>query len=76
MPATRPIICLTECSRSSEPIRPRKYFWATMLVAFCDQVAGNSTPGCSKAGVSGSPISASRISHSTASKGCTPGSVK
>src|SRR5436189_211783 len=26
-----------------------------MLVAFCDQEAGNSTPRCSKAGLSGSP---------------------
>ncbi|MEZ5061582.1 MAG: hypothetical protein R2700_08735 [Solirubrobacterales bacterium] len=34
VPATRPIICLTERSRSGEPSGPRKYFWATMLVAF------------------------------------------
>ena len=46
-----------------------------MLVAFCDQVSGNSTPRCSNAGFSGSPITASRISHSMASNGCTPGSV-
>src|SRR3954447_2615825 len=70
VPATRPIICLTDDSRSGEPIRPRKYFWATMLVAFCDQLFGNSTPGCSN-----EPTDASRISHSTASNGCTPGSV-
>src|SRR5215218_8267611 len=57
-------------------MRPRKYFWATMLVAFCDHVFGNSTPRCSNAGLSGSPITASRISHSTASNGLTPGSVK
>ena len=44
---------MTELSRSSEPSRPRKYFWATMLVAFCDQVFGNSTPRCSKAGFAG-----------------------
>src|ERR1700750_2388758 len=31
VPAPRPIICLTELSRSGEPSRPRKYFWATML---------------------------------------------
>ena len=37
LPATRQTICLTEVSRSAEPSRPRKYFWATMLVAFCDQ---------------------------------------
>ena len=43
VPATRLIISLTELSRSGEPICPRKYFWATMLVAFCDQLFGNST---------------------------------
>src|SRR5262245_37334142 len=47
-----------------------------MLVAFWDQVTGNSTPRCSKAGLSGSPITASRISHSIWSKGCTPGVEK
>ena len=46
-----------------------------MLVAFCDQVFGNSTPRCSKAGLSGSPMTASRSSHSTSSKGWTPGVV-
>src|SRR3954447_363749 len=76
VPATRPIICLTECSRSGESMRPRKYFWATMLVAFCDQLLGNSTPSCLNAGLAGSPIRASRISHSTQSKGCLPASVK
>ena len=55
---------------------PRKYFWATMLVAFWDQLFGNSTSRCSNAGFSGSPITASRISHSTSSKGWTPGLVK
>ena len=45
VPATRLIICLTELSRSGEPSWPRKYFWATMLVAFCDQLFGNSTSG-------------------------------
>ena len=49
VPATRPIICLTERSRAGVPSWPRKYFWATMLVAFCDQLFGNSTPRCSKA---------------------------
>ena len=58
-----------------EPSWPRKYFWATMLVAFCDQVVGNSTPRCSNAGFSGSPMTASRISHSTSSKGWTPAVV-
>src|SRR5215211_1826411 len=73
VPATREIICFTELSRSGLPSWPRKYFWATMLVAFCDQLFGNSTPRCSKAGLSGLPITASRISHSIWSKGCTPG---
>src|SRR3954452_18510535 len=76
VPATRPIICLTELSRSGESMRPRKYFWATMFVEFCDQLFGNSTPRCSNAGFSGSPMTASRISHSTASNGLTPDSVK
>src|ERR1700761_2390270 len=70
VPATRPIICLTEFSRSGVPSRPRKYFWATMLVAFWDQDLGNSTSRCSNAGFAGSPIRASRISHSTWSNGC------
>ena len=58
-------------------MRPRKYFWATMLVAFCDQVFGNSTPRCSNAGllriadhgVADLPLDGSRT-------GCTPASVK
>src|SRR5918999_3011392 len=62
-------------SRSGEPSRPRKYFWATMFVAFCDHDFGNSTPRCSKAGAAGSPMTASRISHSTALNGCVPASV-
>src|SRR5215218_3252828 len=47
-----------------------------MLVEFWDQLFGNSTPRCSNAGFSGSPMTASRVSHSTASNGLTPGSVK
>ena len=47
-----------------------------MLVAFWDQLFGNSTPRCSKAGLSGLPITASRISHSISSKGCDPGRRK
>ena len=35
------------------PSLPRKYFWATMLVAFWDQLFGNSTPRCSNAGFVG-----------------------
>src|SRR5436190_8235720 len=47
-----------------------------MLVEFCDQVFGNSTPRCSNAGLSGLPMIASRISHSIMSKGWVPASVK
>ena len=36
-----PIICWTECSRVGEPSWPRKYFWATMLVAFRRTTSGN-----------------------------------
>src|SRR3712207_3398266 len=71
VPATRPIICLTDDSRSGEPMRPRKYFCATMFVAFCDHVFGNSTPFCSKP-----PTDAVRVSHSTVEKGSMPGLVK
>src|SRR5213080_3242261 len=42
-----------------------------MLVAFCDQLAGNSTPSCRNL-----PTSASRISQSTRSNGCFPAWVK
>ena len=71
MPATRPIICFTERSRVGESSWPRKYFWETMFVEFCDQVAGNSTPSWRK-----EPTAAVRVSHSTVSNGCTPGWVK
>src|SRR6266542_3676550 len=46
---TRPTIWRTLDSRWGVPRGPRKYFWATMLVAFWDQDFGNSTPRCSKA---------------------------
>ena len=46
---TRPTSWRTLDSRCGVPRVPRKYFWATMLVAFCDQVTGNSTSRCSKA---------------------------
>src|SRR5919206_76706 len=39
VPATREIICLTERSRAGESSWPRKYFWETMFVAFCDHAA-------------------------------------
>src|SRR4051794_1725284 len=70
VPATRETICLTERSRVGEFSCPRKYFWATMLVEFCDQVLGNSTSSWRK-----EPTAAVRSSHSTASKGWTPGRV-
>src|SRR3954464_11436686 len=61
----------TERSRVGEVSCPRKYFWATMFVEFCDQAFGNSTFSCRK-----EPTAAVRSSHSTASNGCTPGRVK
>src|SRR5438874_6254798 len=73
---TRPTICFTLDSRSGELIRPRKYFWATMFVAVCDQNFGNSTPRCSNAGPLRPGIRASRVSHSISSKGSRPGIVK
>jgi hypothetical protein len=63
----RPIICLTERSRSGLDMRPRKYFCATMFVAVCDQNRGNSTFFCSNAGPFLPGMWASRISHSTSS---------
>src|SRR3954453_12909698 len=46
---TRSATCLSDHSRSGVPIVPRKYFWARMFVALSDQLAGTSTPSCSKA---------------------------
>ena len=57
-------------------MRPRKYFCATMFVAVCDQNFGNSTPFCSKTGLSLPGMKASRISHSISSNGSRPGIVK
>ena len=71
--AARPIICLTEVSRSGLDMRPRKYFCATMLVAVCDQNLGNSTLRCSNAGPFLPGMNASRISHSISSNGSRPG---
>ena len=42
---TRSMTCFSEDSRSGVPSVPRKYFWATMFVAFWDHVTGNSTSG-------------------------------
>ena len=67
--ATRSITWRSDHSRSGVPRVPRKYFWATMLVAFSDQLVGNSTPSCSKATEPSRKlvIRASRRSHSTMS---------
>src|SRR3954451_5110286 len=51
-------------------MRPRKYFCATMFVAFCDQVVGNSTFSCSNL-----PTEAVRSCHSTVSNGSWLGVV-
>src|SRR3977135_142193 len=40
---TRSMTWRSDHSRSAVPRVPRKYFWATMLVAFSDQLVGNST---------------------------------
>jgi hypothetical protein len=73
---TRPIIWRTLDSRSGEDMRPRKYFCATIFVAVCDQNFGNSTPFCSKTGLSLPGMKASRVSHSISSNGSRPGIVK
>ena len=74
---TRPISCLTLCSRSGVPICPRKYLETTMLVACCDHDFGISTSRCSKTTSPRSlPISAPRSSQSISSNGSVPGSVK
>src|SRR5512144_2687042 len=70
---TRPISCLTERSRSGDPIVPRKYFDTTMLVACCDQNLGISTSRCSKTSSPRSlAMSAARGSQSISSNGSTP----
>jgi hypothetical protein len=53
---TRSTTCLSDDSRSGVPGVPRKYFWATMLVAFTDHVVGNSTPSCSNGAATGAPV--------------------
>src|SRR5207253_7315753 len=45
---TRSMIWRTLVSRSGLPRLPRKYFWATTLIASCDQERGTSTSFCSK----------------------------
>ena len=76
--ATRSITWRSDRSRCGVPSVPRKYFWATMLVAFSDQVTGNSTSNCSKATAPSFQLvmRASRRSHTTSSYGCTPAVVK
>src|SRR2546426_6917175 len=74
---TRPISCLTLCSRSGEPICPRKYLETTMFVACCDQNFGISTSRCSNTTLPFSlPMTAERTSHSTSSNGSSPSRVK
>src|SRR5262245_29376988 len=76
-PTTRPISCFTLDSRSEVPRWPRKYFDTTTLVASCDQPFGISQSRCSKISSPRSFVMvAERSSHSTSSKGCTPGRVK
>jgi hypothetical protein len=74
---TREMRPRTLLSRSGEPICPRKYFEATMLVAVWLQVAGTSIPCCSKTGwPRSSLITAERCSQVSSSYGCLPGLVK
>src|SRR5947209_6080550 len=73
---TRPISCLTLVSRRGVPSWPRKYLLTTTLVAICDQALGISTSFCSKTTAPFSLVMvAVRRSHSTSSKGWTPGRV-
>ncbi len=74
---TRSTTWRNDDSRSGVPSVPRKYFWATMLVAFTDHATGNSTSRCSNATVPSFQllIRASRRSHTTSSYGSTPGDV-
>jgi hypothetical protein len=66
---TRSITWRSDDSRSGVPGTPRKYFWATMLVALSDQLVGNSTSVCSKATDPSRKfvMRASRRSHSSSS---------
>ena len=67
--ATRSITWRSEDSRSGVPGVPRKYFWATMLVALSDHEVGNSTSSCSKATEPSRKLvmRASRRSHASSS---------
>jgi hypothetical protein len=74
---TRPTSCFTERSRSGEPMAPRKYFCATMLVAVWLQLFGTSMFFCSKTGLPRSSLmTAVRSSHSISSNGCVPSVAK
>ena len=61
----------------SLPTAPRKYFEATMFVAFTDQKSGNSTPRCSKLIEPSRQlvITTSRRCQVISSYGCTPAVV-
>src|SRR5690606_20751302 len=69
--------CLRLHSRAGVPTAPRKYLVVTMVVAFIDHEAGNSTPFCSKIVSPDFQFvwTTSRRSHSTSSYGWTPGVV-
>ena len=73
--ATRSMTWRSDDSRPGVPSVPRKYFWATMFVAFSDHVTGNSTSSCSKATEPSFQllIRASRRSQATSSYGWTSG---
>src|SRR6266849_3710923 len=74
---TRPISCRADPSRFGVPGFPWKYLLATMLVAVCDQPLGTSTSSWRKMVAPFSfAIRAVRFSHSTASNGDFPPSVK
>ena len=68
---TRSISCFRLHSRWSVPSAPRKYLVVTMVDAFSDQNAGNSTPRCSNttSSVFQFVCRTSRRSHSTSSYG-------
>ena len=67
--ATRSMTWRSDHSRSAVPSVPRKYFWATMLVALSDHEVGNSTSDWKKASVPSLKfvMRASRRSHSRVS---------
>ena len=69
--ATRSMTWRSDTLTLGVPSVPRKYFWATMLVAFTDHDFGNSTSAWKKASPPSLKLGmrASRRSHSTVSYG-------